>query len=115
MPKGRSYPLKPSVLEAAIDEARITFPVELARIDSSKEAAFRASYAPPGSFPKGEHLELSCQSVPSECAVEIRAALETEAVPQFVEWAKHIESLDAHSPARREHQHFIWAYPNEKR
>ena len=115
LPKGRSYPLKPSVLEAAVAEAGIRLPVELARIDSSKEAAFRATYNPSGSFPKGELFDLSCQSVPSERAVEVRAALEAEVIPQFVEWAKRIEALDTHSPIRREHQHFKWAYPNDER
>jgi uncharacterized protein YccT (UPF0319 family) len=75
-PKGRSYPVRPSVLEAAVADAGITLPVELARIDSSKEAA---------------------------------------AIPRFIEWAKGIEALDYHSPVRREHQHFKWAYPDAKR
>jgi hypothetical protein len=114
-PKGRSYPVRPSVLEAAITDAGITLPVELARIDSSKEADFTASYAPPGSFPKGELFQLTCRSVTSESALEVRSALEAEAIPQFVEWAKRIEALDYHSPFRREHQHFKWAYPEAKR
>jgi hypothetical protein len=113
-PKGRSYPIRPSALEAAIADAGITLPVELARIDSSKEAAFQASYAPRGSFPNGEVFKIACRSVPSERAMEVRAALEAEAIPLFIEWAKRIEALDAHSPIRREHQHFIWAYPNAK-
>jgi hypothetical protein len=115
LPKGRSYPLKPSFLEAAIANAGITLPVELARIDSSKDAAFTAGYSPPGSFPKGELFELTCQSVPSEHATEIRAALEAEAIPQFVEWAKSIEALDYRSPVRREHQFFKWVFPVAKR
>jgi hypothetical protein len=113
--KGRSYPVRPSVLEAAVTDAGITLPVELARIDSSKEAAFTASYSPPGSFPKGELFVLTCGSVPSERALEVRSALEAEAIPQFVEWAKGIEALDYHSPVRREHQFFKWAYPDAKR
>ena len=114
-PKGRSYPVRPSILEAAIAGAGIKLPVELARIDSSNEGAFNASYAPPGSFPKGELFEVTCQSVPSERALELRSALEAEAIPQFVEWAKGIEALDGHSPIRREHQHFKWTYPDAKR
>jgi hypothetical protein len=114
-PKGRSYPVRPSVLEAAVADAGITLPVELARIDSSKEAAFTGSYAPRGSFPKGELFELTCQSVPSERALAVRSALEAEAIPRFIEWAKGIEALDYHSPVRREHQHFKWAYPDAKR
>ena len=114
-PKGRSYPVRPSVLEAAIAEAGITLPVELARIDTSKEAAFSASYAPSDSFPMGEVFLLTCRSVPSERALDVRSALEAEAIPQFVEWAKRIEALDFHSPIRRERQHFKWAYPDAKR
>lgn len=107
--------MRPSVLEAAIAGAGIKLPVELARVDSSKEAAFIASYSPPGSFPKGELFQLTCRSVASESALEVRSALEAEAIPQFVEWAKRIEALDYHSPVRREHQHFKWAYPEAKR
>ena len=114
-PKGRSYPVRPSVLEAAIAHAGITLPVELARIGISREAVFSASYAPPGSFPHGELIELTCRSVPSERALEVRSALEAEAIPQFVEWARRIEALDYHSPIRREHQHFKWAFPDAKR
>ena len=110
-PKGRSYPVRPSVLEAAIADAGITLSVELARIDSSKEAALTASYSPPGSFPKGERFELTCHSVPSERVAEVRSALEADGIPQFVEWGKRIEALDFRSPVRREHQHFKWAYP----
>ena len=114
LPKGRSYPVRPSVLEAAIADAGIILPVELARIDSSAEAALTAGYSPPGSFPKGELFELTCQSVPSGRAMEVRAALEAEAIPKFVEWAKGIEALDYRSPVRREHQHFKWVYPKAK-
>ena len=110
--KGRSYPLRPSVLEAAIADAGIVTPVELARTGSSNQPAFRAIYSPPGSFPKGELFALTCRSVPSECAKDVRTALEAEAIPQFIEWAKRIAALDANSPVRREHQHFVWAYPN---
>lgn len=113
-PKGRSYPVRPSVLEAAIADAGIMLPVELARIDSSEEAALTAGYSPPGSFPKGELFQLTCPSVPSERATAVRVALEAEAIPQFVEWAKGIEALDHHSPVRREHQLFRWAYPDAK-
>lgn len=114
LPKGRSYPLKPSVLEAALNQAGLTLPVELARIDSGEGEAFFATYAPSGSFPKGEIFEITCRSVPSQRVVDVRSALEAEAIPKFVAWAKQIESLDAHSPIRREHQHFKWAYPNNK-
>jgi hypothetical protein len=107
--------VRPSVLEAAIADAGIALPVELARIDSSKEAALTGSYSPPGTFPKGELFELTCQSVPLERVAEVRSELESEAIPQFVEWAKHIEALDHHSPVRREHQHFKWAYPDATR
>lgn len=113
-PKGRSYPVRPSVLEAAIADAGITLPVELARIDSSNEAAFTAGYAPLGSFPKGELFKLTCRTVPSDRAMKVRAAFEAEAIPLFVEWAKGIEALDRHSPVRREHQHFKWVYPDTK-
>ena len=110
-PKGRSYPVRPSFIEAAIADAGLTLPVELARIDISKEAAFSARYDPPGSYPEGERFALLCPSVPSNQANPVRSAFEAEGLPRLIEWAKSIEKLDSHSPIRREPQVFRWTYP----
>lgn len=110
LPKGRSYPLKPPVLEAAIVDAGLTLPIELTR---SNRLAYRlnASFFPDDAWPKGNYIWVSCGAVPSERAAEIRAILETRAIPAFIKWAKEIEALDAKSPRRRKAQHFDYPFP----
>ena len=111
LPKGRSYPLKPSVLEAAIADAGLELPISLTRWDYNKAEGFSATFYPEGSFPEGLRFWVSCGAAPSDRAAEIRDLLETQAIPQFIEWAKEIEGLDVKSPRRREPQRFCWEFP----
>ena len=111
LPRGRSYPLKPSKLASAVDEA-LSLPVELTRWDKF-DAVLKAQFFPAGEWPgkDGEFFWVSCKAVPSEQAPEVRHILERDAIPQFVEWAKAIEAQDARSPIRREKQTFTFSYP----
>ena len=112
LPKGRSYPLKASVLEAAILGAGLTLPVELTRRDDRNwEAALVATFIPQDPWHEGEHIWVRCRAVASEQAAAVRALLEGEAIPRFIKWAKQIEALDARSPQRGERQHFTRPYP----
>lgn len=98
LPKGRSYPLKPSVLADAVKRAGITIPVELVRWDRY-EYALVARFNPPGLIPgeNGESIWLRCRSVPAERAAEARTVVAAQAIPQFIEWARGIEALDMRS------------------
>lgn len=112
LPKGRSYPLKPSALRTAIDAAGLTLPVELTRWDQF-DPALIARFYPDGAWrgKDGEFFWVSCKAVRSDHAAALRAVIECEAVPQLVEWARRIEALDARSPVRREKQTFSYPYP----
>ena len=112
LPRGRSYPLKPSKLASAVDDAALRLPVELTRWDKF-DAALQARFYPEGEWPGkgGEFFWISCKAVPSDQASALRDLLEQDAIPQIVQWAKGIEALDARSPVRREKQMFTYPYP----
>ena len=111
LPKGRSYPLKPSALSSAIDRARLTLPVRLTRWDRF-DPAFEAHFYPDGTWPgtDGEFFWVSCKAVSSDQAAALRTLVEREAIPQFVDWARSIEGLDPRSPVRRQQQTFSYPY-----
>jgi hypothetical protein len=112
LPKGRSYPLKPSSLQKAIGDAHLQLPVRLTRWDYKGEETFEATFYPEGSWPEELCFWVSCGAAPSERVAEIRDALETECIPRFIQWAKEVEALDARSPRRREHQRYKWDFPH---
>lgn len=111
LPKGRSYPLKPSSLEKAIADARLELPVSLTRWDYKRKETFEATFYPEGSGPEELCFWVSCGAAPSERMAEIRGLLESDGIPKFVRWAKEIEALDVKSPRRRERQRFKWEFP----
>ena len=112
LPRGRSYPLKPSRLASAVEDAGLASPVELTRWDEF-DSAFQARFYPDGSWAgiDGEYFWVSCKAVSSDKAEALRVILEREAIPRFVKWAKGIEALDIRSPIRREKQTFTYPYP----
>ena len=111
LPKGRSYPLRPSSLERAIGDAGVELPVKLTRWDYRRKGTFEAVFYPEGSFPEELCFWVSCGAVPSERVADIRGPLETHCIPKFIRWAKEIEALDPKSPRRREPQRFKWEFP----
>ncbi|MBX3561665.1 MAG: hypothetical protein KF780_07600 [Sphingomonas sp.] len=107
LPKGRSYPLKPSLLEAAVADSGLSLPVELTQWDRF-DHAFQADFLPNGWPKRAEHelIWVHCRAVPSERAAESRAKMEQEIIPRFIQWAQDIEAHDLASPVRREKQIF---------
>lgn len=112
LPKERSYPLKPSMLAAALEDAGIAIRVTLTRWDKF-DVTLQARFYPDAwwSGEGGEMIWVSCKAVSSNDVSVIRAAVESEGVARLVEWAKGIEALDARSPIRREQQVFTYPYP----
>jgi hypothetical protein len=106
LPKGLSYPLKPSILSAAVAAAGLSLPVEFTRWDEF-ECALKADFHPARLFGE-EKFWVRCRAVPSAVAADVRAIVEARAVPRFIEWAKEIEALDLRSPIRRERQTFTY-------
>lgn len=107
LPRGRSYPLKPSELERQVSDAGLQLPVEFTRWDRF-DNVFQASFQPEGTWPgkDGEFFWVYCRAVPSVHARDANAKLLSEGIPKFLEWAKGIEKLDERSPIRREKQTF---------
>jgi len=101
LPKGHSYPLKPSTLEAALSGASIGIDVHLIR---SPGELFDAHFWPPNENVSFERLYVRAGSVPSERAAEARLHAETVMVPKLVRWIANILSKDTKSPIRREQQ-----------
>lgn len=109
LPRSRSHPVKATILSAAVAANGITLPVELTNWDRF-DHAFQADFMPHG-WPgrEQETIWVHCRAVPFHRAAEARQAVEHEAIPQFIEWARSIDVLDASSPIRREKQTFRYS------
>lgn len=104
LPKGMSYPLKPSFLAQALDEAGINLDAHLRR--SLSAPYFRASFWPPNPNVSYERLYMTLGAVPSEHVHEICQRMESQIVPEMIRWIQGIISLPPNSPIRRETQEF---------
>lgn len=102
LPKGQSYPLKPSVLEAALATAQVTVVTHLIL---SPGKLFDAHFWPANSNVPHERLYVRAGSVPSEQAKLARERIEAETLPALIEWIGNILIQDQQSPVRREQQY----------
>ena len=59
-----------------------------------------------------EVLHVSCRSVPSCDKQMAEAFLEAVALPEFIQWIKHLETLPSNSTVRREKQSFTKVWPD---
>jgi hypothetical protein len=103
LPKGQSYPLKPSFLAAALDSAGIGIDVHLVRVRRST-GLFNAHFWPPNPDVPHERLYIQLGSVPTATLADITGNAETVLVPRLVKWIGDILSADERSPVRREQQ-----------
>lgn len=101
LPKGQSYPLKPSKLEDALASAGLSIDVYLTRTPGR---SFNAFFWPPSPNVPYERIYIQAGSVPIEEALDARIEVEAEALPNLVKWISGIVALDAKSPVRRERQ-----------
>lgn len=101
LPKGHSYPLKPSTLEAALSGAGIGIDGHLIR---SPGELFDAHFWPRNENVSHERLYVRAGSVPSERDAEARLHAENVIVPELVRWIANILAEDTKSPIRREQQ-----------
>lgn len=102
LPKGQSYPLKPSALEAMLATARIDLDTHLIR---SPGKLFDAHFWPRNAKIPHERLYVRAGSVPAEHAAGTRDRIENQALPALVEWIGNILAQDPQSPVRREQQY----------
>lgn len=101
LPKGQSYPLKPSTLEAALTDAGISINVHLIR---SPGDLFDAHFWPPNENVFHERLYVRAGSVRAEHAAKARLKTETVMIPDLVRWIAGILAQDRNSPVRRQKQ-----------
>ena len=101
LPKGQSYPLKPTALDAALLEADIKLDAYLIR---SPGNLFDAHFWPPNYNVPYERLYVRAGSVPSTDAAEARHKIETVTLPALIKWISGILAQDRKSPIRREQQ-----------
>jgi hypothetical protein len=101
LPKGQSYPLKPTALEAALASANISIQLHLTR---SPSGLFDAYFWPSNPNVSYERLYVRAGSVPKERSAEVRHRMETVVIPSLVKWIADILAQDRNSPVRREQQ-----------
>ncbi|MCY1640676.1 hypothetical protein [Methylorubrum sp. SL192] len=101
LPRGQSYPLKPSIMEAALKTAHVSIDTHLVR---GPGKIFSADFWPPNPNVPHERLYVRIGSVPAEQAQAARDRFERAVVPALVAWIGNILALDPQSPVRREKQ-----------
>jgi len=101
LPKGQSYPLRPSILESALADAGLSIDTHLIR---SPGNLFDAHFWTPNENVPYERLYVRFGSVPSPDLASTRNRVETEALPSLLRWIKGILALPSNSPIRRESQ-----------
>jgi hypothetical protein len=101
LPKGQSYPLKPSKLEEALTSAKLSIDVHLTRTPGK---FFRVHFWPPSPEVPHERIYIQAGSVPSYKASEARDEVERKSLPALITWISDILALDEKSPVRRERQ-----------
>ncbi|WP_293697771.1 MULTISPECIES: hypothetical protein [unclassified Sphingopyxis] len=102
LPKGHSYPLKPSFLDEALTSAGIVIETHLTRNAGN---LFDAHFWPANQNVPYERLYVRAGSVPIEEAANARHRVENHAVPMLVKWVGDILAMDQESPVRREKQY----------
>jgi hypothetical protein len=101
LPKGQSYPLRPSIFEAALLDADLSIDTHLIR---SPGNLFDAHFWPPNENVAYERLYVRFGSVPSADLGQARSRVETEAIPTLLRWIVDILAQSHSSPIRREKQ-----------
>lgn len=109
LPKGMSYPLKPSFLQAALSCADVD--TEARFVQVVRGFLFDAHFWPPSPNVAHERLYLRAGAVSAAWSRVARAYLETSVIPEFVAWMQGILSLPVNSPVRREKQYFARSLP----
>ena len=110
LPKGRGYPLKPSFLAAAYGASGLNVPLRLTRWDRF-DHAFQVDYMPNGLVKQPKHplFWVRCRAVSTKRVGEARRFIENKAIPQFIEWARKFNGLNASSTIRWEKQTFHYS------
>ncbi len=109
LPKGLSYPLRASVLEAALSASAFVADTQLVQGGGSK--LFECFFWPPNSNMPRERLYIRTAAVPEAGADEARKFVENSVIPEFAVWLQAIMALAPNSTIRREEQYFERSLP----
>jgi hypothetical protein len=101
LPKGQSYPIKPSLLAAALADAGISIDTHLVR---SPGTTFDAEFWPPNPNVPYERLYIRIGSVAKERATQARQRMQDELIPHLTRWVAEILSADPKSFIRQREQ-----------
>lgn len=109
--EGQGYPLKASLLKAAMSAAKVQTEATLYQHNSARwrdRPFFYASFSPPGQLidNQEEVLSIGCRAVPGCVCNAARLVLQEDIIPAFIEWITKLEALPGNSPIRRERQKF---------
>lgn len=102
LPKGMSYPFKPSMLEAALAGANVNIDTHLVR---GPGELFDAHFWPPNENISIERLYVRAGTVAIAEASDARRKIENEMIPALTDWVRAILAQDRNSPTRREQQY----------
>ena len=118
--KGLGYPLKPLILQAAMEVAEVQTEATLFQHNGAfwgDRPLFQASFSPPGQLVDNQEevLWISCRAMPGDVCNAARSALKDEIIPSFIAWITKLEALPPNSPIRREKQRFErdWQPPDD--
>jgi hypothetical protein len=104
LPKGMCYPVRATVLEAALVVAGVSIDTHIVQGGSSK--LFEGFFWPPNPNVSHERLYIRTAAVPSACAHQAQASIENSVIPEFTAWIKALLALPPNSTVRREEQYF---------
>ncbi|MBL8483355.1 MAG: hypothetical protein JNJ60_14245 [Rhodocyclaceae bacterium] len=107
--KGQSYPLRASVLEAALSTSAIAADTQFVQGGGSK--LFECFFWPPNPNVPRERLYIRTTAVPETGTNEARTFIENSVIPEFVAWLQGILALAPNSTVRREEQYFERSLP----
>jgi hypothetical protein len=105
IPKNFGYTLRASMLIGALRGRGVMLNGHL--IQGQYGFLFHAEFWPPNRSIAHERLYIRVSAVPASHVRAARRFVESEVVPDFVEWVHSIVVLPSNAPVRREKQHFL--------
>jgi len=104
LPKGMSYPLKSSALNAALIEAGNATKIEL--MIGPNHRYFEAYFWPCNKRVDHDRFYIRTGAVSSVEGGEARECMESRVLPDFIAWAQALLALPTNSPDRHKESYF---------
>lgn len=110
LPKGMSYPLKSSLLKAALEQAGIT--TETSLLVGPNHTYFEAFFWPPSGDIDYDRFYIRTGAVAASEGGRAREVIEGQVIPDFIAWARSLLALPCNAPERQKQHHFWVDYPS---